>query len=195
MEQIYGHSAFSDDSHVDAVFWHDGAGGNTANSHDGPGLHQDLVKLELSGRTVIDKFGYEVDTRSPEELIGTWEIDELRRLLAEFRALCTKQDIVPVVVYVPIKAHVYAEHTSSDSGKRWNNRRDVQMAALDNVENTVSAVCRDVGIDVISVTSSFKERAKSDELLYYHFGTHWSSVGRQVAARVVANQILTKYDR
>lgn len=29
-------------------------------SHVGPGLHRDLVKLELSGQTVIDKFGYEV---------------------------------------------------------------------------------------------------------------------------------------
>ena len=31
MQYCYGHAIFSDDSQVDAVFWHDGAGGNTAN--------------------------------------------------------------------------------------------------------------------------------------------------------------------
>ena len=99
---------------------------------------------------------------------------------------------MPIVVFFPIKAHVYTHRVSPDSGSKWNEIRDEQMASLDNFENTVSIVCKDVGIDFISVTALLQERAKGDKLLFYHFGSHWASEGRKVGGKYVAEQLRSR---
>ena len=160
--------------------------------HVGPGIHPDLVKLDLPGRSVIDKFVNQSDTRTPQQLLDTEEVRELRSILTEFRALCVEQMIVPMVVFFPMKAHVYAGLVSPDSGSKWNEIRDEQLASLDNVENTVSIICEQVGIEFISVTAALTQRAKGDKLLFYHFGTHWASDGRKVAAEYTADQLRSR---
>ena len=91
-----------------------------------------------------------------------------------------------------MKAHVYSDFVSPDSGSKWNEIRDEQLASLDNLENTVSTVCAQVGIEFISVTASLKQRARGDKLLFYHFGTHWASEGRKAAAKYVADRLRSK---
>jgi hypothetical protein len=73
-------------------------------------VHPDnLGIVRLDGQKVPMLFGYWNPTEMPEKLIATPEWISLRNLLAEFKDICCKHEITPVVVYIPRKMEVYVE--------------------------------------------------------------------------------------
>jgi hypothetical protein len=159
-------------------------------------LHPDLVALELGGTTITTVFSYKNDIRSADELLKTNEWNVLRYLLMEFKTICNENNIVPVVVFIPTKAHIYAEYSSLNSGHDWIQIRSQQIASRNNVETTMGMVCREIGMNLVSLSPVFKQFAKEGIFLYYPFDTHWDSQARQIAASFVAEtlQISTRQE-
>jgi hypothetical protein len=137
-------------------------------------------------------FTYKNETTKPNELLKINEWAILRELLSEFKAIAAENDIVPIVVFLPTKAHVYAEYTIPESEPNWMQIRDEQIASKDNTETALRTLCREVGLQFISVVPAFEQAAGEGKLLFYPFDTHWNSEGRQIAAAVVAEALGAK---
>ena len=93
----------------------------------------DLVILKVGDRTITTVLKYKNETRTPKEL---WQVNEwvhLKDVLGQLKALCSENDITPLVVFIPSTAHIYAEYSTHESGANWLSIRDQQIAAKDNV--------------------------------------------------------------
>ena len=147
---------------------------------------QDLVMLELGGASVPAVFSYKNEARPPEELLKTTEWNLLSELLTEFKALCVEHGIVPIVLFLPTKTHIYAQYSAIDSESGWSRIRSQQIAFRNNIEMTMRLVCRKAGIELVSLTPVFEQAAKEGRLLYYPFDSHWNSHARDIAASFIA---------
>jgi hypothetical protein len=153
-----------------------------------------LVTTRVGDSTIKTVFSYKNETRDADELtkMNEWKI--LKGLLDEFESIAASNNIVPVVLFFPTKAHIYAEYTTTESEANWLTMRDQQIAAKGNVEGALRILCREIGIKLISVSSAFAQAASEGKLLYYQFDTHWNSEGRQLAASVVAEALSQNHD-
>ena len=151
----------------------------------------DLVSLKVGDATIKSVLWYKNESISSAELLKMNEWINLRQLLGQFKVVCTENDIVPIVVFLPTTAHIYAEYSMADSGPNWLAIRDQQIAAKDNVELALTALCREVGLEVVSLSPAFRRAASQGKLLYYPFDSHWNSEGRQVAASVLAERLIS----
>src|SRR5262249_34135778 len=124
--------------------------------------------------------------RSTQDLLQSEELGELRNILTEFKRICVENNIVPIFMYIPIAAHIYAEYSTESSGANWLKIRQEQIAIKANTEDAVLRLVEDVDIAFIDLTPVFESAAKDGKLLYYPFDSHWNSEGRAVAATVVA---------
>jgi len=149
----------------------------------------DLVTIKLKDSSMKAVFSYKNETRALNELLQLNEWIILKELLTQFKAIALENNIVPIVVFIPTKAHIYAEYVTSDSAVNWMAIREQQIAAKDNTESAVQALCRVVGLEFITLSTAFNRAAAHGELLYYPFDTHWNSEGRQVAASVLAQRL------
>jgi hypothetical protein len=153
------------------------------------GSPDNLVALRIGEETIQTIFRYKLETQTPGELLELNEWNVLRELFGQFKAIAAEHHFVPIVLFFPTKAHIYAEYSTSDSGAKWLAIRDKQIAAKDNVETAVRTLCREVGIELISLSPAFEQAASRGKLVYYPFDSHWNSEGRQVAASVVAARL------
>ncbi len=149
----------------------------------------DLVSINLGGSAVKAVITYKNDTRMPRELLEMDEWKTLRELLTEFKAIAADNNIVPFVLFFPTKAHIYAEYTTQESEPNWLQIRDQQIASKGNVETALHSLCREVGIEFVSVAPAFEQAAGEGKMLFYPFDSHWNSEGRQIAAQVVAEAL------
>jgi hypothetical protein len=145
-------------------------------------IHPDIVVLRLGTDEHRVRLFYRNDRRSTHEITRSSEWQELTRLLAEFKAVAMANKIVPVVLHIPTATHIYAEHSTVDSGARWRKVRSQQIAARANLEQAMIGLTKDLGIPLIDLCPVFSAAAESGKLLYYPFDTHWNSDGRQLAA-------------
>jgi len=148
-----------------------------------------LVTIKVGDSTIKTAISYKNETRTPDELLKLNEWNILRELLGEFKSIAEENNIVPIVLFLPTKAHIYAEYSTSESETNWMTIRDQQIAVKDYVETAVEALCREAGIELISLTPTFERAASQGEFLYYSFDTHWNPEGRQLAASVVAQRL------
>jgi len=151
----------------------------------------DLITIKVGNSTVKTVISYKNETRPPDELLKLNEWKVLRELLGQFRTVAAENNIVPVVLFFPTKAHIYAEYSISESDPNWMKIRDEQIAAKHNVEATLGTLCQEKGIELISVSPAFERAASQGKFLYYPFDTHWNSEGRQIAASVVAERLVS----
>jgi hypothetical protein len=149
----------------------------------------DLVTLKVGGADIKTVFSYEIEARKSDDLLKMDEWRILKELLGQFKAICAENNIVPIVVYIPTKAHIYAEYSTADSGAKWMTIRDQQIAARANVETAVRSLCREVGVELISLSPAFERAARQGTFLYYPFDTHWNSEARQLSATVLAEAL------
>jgi hypothetical protein len=152
----------------------------------------DLVTIKVGDSMIKAVFSYKNEIRTSNELLQLEEWSILRELLGQFKAIAAENHIVPIVVFFPTKEHIYPEYSTFDSATNWMTIRDQQIAAKDNVESAVRALCREIGIEMVSLSPAFERAAKQGRFLYYPFDTHWNSEARQVAASVLAETLSSR---
>ena len=158
-------------------------------------VHPDLALL---------KFGERADERllfverlntidSTEEMLKKEEWRAFEKILLEFKAFCAEHGIVPIIVYVPTPAHIYAQFSTDASGQNWLESRDGQIAAKENTVNAVRRLTQKLGIALIDLSPRFELAAKEGKILYYPLDPHWNLEGRELAARFVADTLKASY--
>jgi hypothetical protein len=156
---------------------------------DGPNdAHPDIAVVRLGSEThkvVLT----ESDVRPPAKIRSSREWHALTTILEEFKAVATANGIVPMVVFIPTSAHIYAEYSTAQSGANWLRLRDAQASGRANIEKSMILLTEELGLRLIDLAPAFDRAAAEGKLLYYPFDTHWNSEGRQVAAEVVAEAI------
>ena len=133
-----------------------------------------------------------VSTETTENMLRSEEWTNLRTILIEFHDLARAHQIVPMVVFIPLAAHIYAEYSTDASGENWLKVRDEQIAAAGNAEKAMIRLARELRIELIDLTPAFKEKAKAGRVLYYTYDQHWNSEGRETAATVIAETLRKK---
>ena len=151
-----------------------------------------LVTIKVGDSTIKTVFSYKNETRTPGELLKLHEWNILKELLVELKSIAEENNIVPIVLFLPTKAHIYAEYSSSESETNWMTIRDQQIAAKDHVEVALQTLCREIGIEMISLSPAFDRAASQGTLLYYPFDSHWNAEGRRVAASVLAEALISR---
>jgi SGNH hydrolase-like domain, acetyltransferase AlgX len=153
------------------------------------GVHPDVAVLRLEDESHKIFFAYKSDRRPPDKIRNSPEWRALTAVLQEFKAVATANGIVPVVVFIPTAAHIYAGFSTAESGVNWLRIRDEQTRARANVEESMIRLTGELGLRLIDLVPAFDVAASGGKLLYYPFDTHWNSAGRQVAAEVVGEAI------
>jgi hypothetical protein len=120
-----------------------------------------------------------------EREITNQEITALRSILSEFKSICHKHQIIPLLIYIPTATQVYAELYSSDSNGQFIER---VMNSLDNPSlHAIANLTTELHIDFINLLPVFKKKAADGHLLYHPFDTHWNLEGRRTAASFIAS--------
>jgi SGNH hydrolase-like domain, acetyltransferase AlgX len=161
-----------------------------ANGPIAKGVHPDLGMIQLNGQVVPMRFDYWNQHATSEQLLSRDEWKTLRTVMAEFRAVALENEIVPIVVFIPTKAEVYASLFSEQSGQGFLLKIRDQLQFEMNSAEALEAVAGEQGIRIVNVLPHFKELARQGKVLYYPFDTHWNIGGRQAAAEVIAKVVL-----
>jgi hypothetical protein len=154
-----------------------------------PPVHPDIAILNLRGKTYPKLFIDRFTAAASEELLARREFAAVGEVFAEFRRLCETERIMPIVLYIPAAAHVYAAYSTRDSGDRWLRARGTQIAASENTESAVSSLARRAGVEFLSLTPVFRHAAEEGKMLYYALDAHWNEEGRELAARFLAQAL------
>ena len=150
-------------------------------------IHPDVAVLRLPGdRTERIVFVTRHTGRSTEETLNsqTWQLFE--EILLDFRALCERNQVIPILAYIPWSTEVYAEYSTLDSGANWLRARESMITTSEMDEKAARALASRVGIELVSFLPAFKEAARQGKLVYRRFDDHWSSEGAEIAAGVTA---------
>jgi hypothetical protein len=150
----------------------------------------DLADLRLPTSRVQMLLIDRVNTDSPEQMLPSEGWTMLRQIITEFRNLARAYHIVPVVVFIPLAANIYAEYSTEASGENWLKAREQQIAAAGNAPKAMSRLARQLEIALIDLTPAFKAKAKAGNILYYPYDQHWNTEGRATAAAVIAQALM-----
>jgi len=156
---------------------------NEANSK---GVHPDLGMFQLKGHVVPMTVNYWNKHATSEQLLGSDEWKALRTVMAEFKAVAVKNEIVPIIVFIPTKVEVYGSFFCERSGQRFLLKIRDQLQFEMNSAEALEAVAREQGIQMVNLLPPFKELARQGQVLYYPFDTHWNVSGRQAAVEVIS---------
>lgn len=148
-----------------------------------------LIEIDLHGKRVKAIFSSFPDKRAPAEILKDTDGKALAGIFAEFKTLAEERNITPIVVFLPMLAHIYGPMTTQNSGAHWKAIRSEAIGNRSNVENAVKNLAQATGLDFIDLVPPFEAKAKQGELLYHRFDAHWNSQGRQVAAEWVAQRL------
>jgi hypothetical protein len=163
---------------------------NSPTIRDNKGVDIRWSEVNLADKSIKTVFCYQNDLRPASVLLKAPEYIILSDVLRAFKKICVGNNIVPLLVFIPTRTHVYAPYSSAvRGGPYWLKVREKQIAARQNIEDAITALCRDNGIRMISLTPKFESLAKEGKFLYYPFDSHWNSEGREAAARYVAEEI------
>jgi len=153
-------------------------------------LARDLAMIRLQGRDAFPMiFVDRQDTRPADALQSAAEWRHLVGLVSRFKTICHDHGIVPAMLFVPTAAHIYAEHSTDQSGPGWLSLRAGQIAAKMNQETAVANLSAQLGIPFISLSAPFEEAAARGEVLYDAFSVHLTPRGTEVAGVYVAGKV------
>jgi hypothetical protein len=145
-------------------------------------VHPDLGVIRVGAQLVPMAFGDWNPEGSAEQLLATAEWQALQALLTEFHHLCRASGILPVLLYIPSKSQVYAEHATAHSGQRFLQAAARQRPIRTNMVTAITTLAQRIELSLINLLPAFEQQAEAGRLLYYPFDTHWSGEGRQAAA-------------
>lgn len=149
----------------------------------------DVVDLRLGDRNIKVRLGQKINVAETAAIVRSDEWQQLRKIVTEFKTVCLQDSIIPTVMFIPSKAHIYAEHSTEQSGDDWLRVRDEQVAAKANLERAIIQLSEEVNVTFINLSPAFESSAREGNMLYYPFDTHWNSTGREIAARYVARAL------
>jgi len=160
---------------------------------NGGDIHPDIAVVHIGNRlhkvVFSSKLNRGLTRTTPEEISGSDEWQELKRILIEFKNVCADNNIIPIIIYIPTASHIYAEFTNEHSGHNWLKIRDEQIAGKANVESAMVDLARELNLKLISLSQVYELAARDGKMLYYPFDSHWNSEGREVAAAFVAERL------
>ena len=133
-------------------------------------------------------------TKSIEEIQQSEDWQILRNILVKFRTICSEHNIMPIVLFIPTPAHIYAEYSTDESGADWLRMRDQQVRAKGNLEGALDQLNRELDIPLISLTPVFDFAARNGQQLYDSFSVHLNSKGTELAASSIAHWIVETID-
>ena len=148
-----------------------------------------LMEIDLNGKRMETRFAGLPDNRKPKEILASVDGVALGKILSQFKRLALKENIYPVLVFIPTGAHVYAPLATDNSGADWKKMSARVLPNLDNVEAAVQTLARERDLAFIDLLPLFQEKARKGELLYYPFDSHWNSMGREAAAETIAKRL------
>ncbi|MGH7829159.1 MAG: alginate O-acetyltransferase AlgX-related protein [Candidatus Binatia bacterium] len=157
--------------------------------------HPDIAVINLGDQSHKVLFTYKNDARTPDELLRSSEWRKLREIMIQLRNVSLENDTIPIVMYVPTVAHIYAEYSTWESGQNWLNMRAAQITAKANRERAMISLCRELDISLLNLSRAFEASAREGKLLYYPFDNHWNSEGREVAAGFVSEALKKQESR
>jgi hypothetical protein len=155
-----------------------------------PKILPDIADLQLQNAHVQMLLLDKVSTESPEAMLKTEEWKNLRKILIDFRDVARAHHIIPMIVFIPLAANIYAEYSTTASGENWLKVRDQQIAAQANGEKAMIRLAREVNIELIDLTPAFRAKAKAGKVLYYTYDQHWNSEGGETAAAVITEALI-----
>jgi hypothetical protein len=145
-------------------------------------IHPDLGLIQVGVQVVPMVFGDWNPEGSVAQLLASAEWQALHALLTEFHDLCRASGILPVLLYIPSKSQVYAEHATAHSGQRFVQAAARQRPIRTNMVEALTTLAQQVELPLINLLPYFEQQAAAGRLLYYPFDTHWSGEGIQAAA-------------
>jgi hypothetical protein len=157
-------------------------------------IHPEIAEVRFGTNTTkMELMWYTKPPRSTADLLASGEFQGLKRILLEFAALCKRHGVVPILMNIPTKTHLYARYSTEQSGRSWKQIRDEQIRAKDNIDEAITALAAAIRIEYINLSPVFFKAAEQGVLLYYPFDTHWNSEGREIAAQHVAATLKAKF--
>jgi hypothetical protein len=159
-------------------------------SHNARYIHPDIVVINLQGTIHKALFRHKNYSQSTDEMLRSTEWQALKRILHEFNTICLENHITPIVVHIPMAAHIYAQYSTAESGVNWLTIRDEQVLAKANAVGAMITLCDELGLSLVDLSPSFEAAARQGKMLYYPMDMHWNSDGREVAAATIA-KVLT----
>lgn len=153
---------------------------------------QQLVEVSLNRKPEKMRFGKLTETRSLKELLFSEEGKALGEVVKEFKKEADRQNIFPVLLFIPMSAHVYAPYATENSGSEWMKVRSQYLNRRSSVRDLVHKLSKENALDFIDLVPSFEAKAREGVLVYYPFDSHWNSTGRQVAAEKVTEFLKEK---
>jgi hypothetical protein len=150
-------------------------------------IHPDVAVLRLPGnRTDHIVFLTRHTGRTAEASLTspTWRL--FAKILLDFKALCERNGIIPMLAYIPWSTEIYARYSTRDSGVNWLDAREAMIATSEMDERAARMLAAEVGIELVSFVPAFEEAARQGKLVYRRFDDHWNSEGAEIAAQVTA---------
>jgi hypothetical protein len=148
-------------------------------------VHPNLGIIQVGARAVPMVFGEWNPEGSAEQLLASAEWQALHALLTEFHDLCQAAGILPVLLYIPSKSQVYAEHATAHSGQRFLQAAARQRPIRTNMVEALTTLAQRVELPLINLLPAFEQQAAAGRLLYYPFDSHWNGEGIQAAAAAI----------
>jgi hypothetical protein len=145
-------------------------------------IHPQLGVIQVGAQAVPMEFDDWNPEGSAEQLLATAEWQALHALLTEFHHRCRAEGILPVLLYIPSKSQVYAEHATAHSGQRFLQAAARQRPIRTNMVEALTALAQRVELPLINLLPAFEQQAEAGRLLYYPFDSHWNGEGIQAAA-------------
>jgi len=153
-------------------------------------LPADLASVRLpTNRTFPIAFIDKQNTQSSGEIQKTENWKEFKALLIKFKKICVEHRIAPIILFIPTAAHIYAEHSTDQSGANWLKIRDQQIGAKANLETAIVRLSGDLSIKYLSLTPAFQTAARSGLQLFDSFSVHMTSQGTEVGGAYVARAL------
>lgn len=153
------------------------------------GVHPDLGIFHLDGKIVAMNFNYWNKHATSDQLLATEEWKRLGTVVAEFKEVAIRNEILPLIVFIPTKTEVYGSLFSKQSGQRFLVKIRDQLKFETNSAEAIDTLAQEAGVQVINLLPHFQELARRGKVLYYPFDTHWNIAGRKAAAEIIGSTL------
>ncbi|MCH7700930.1 MAG: SGNH/GDSL hydrolase family protein, partial [Planctomycetes bacterium] len=144
----------------------------------------------------------------PESLVNGKRWKATTEILRDMNARCVAAGAELVLVYAPTKAHVVlplvadrlpAEKVHAFAALRAKDSLPPPQQFLESLPDRMDAYetvaqqwCEEEGIEFISLTPPLRQAAAAGRQIYYTYDQHWTPVGHEVVAQVVARYCINR---
>lgn len=153
-------------------------------------VHPDLGVFRIGTGEIKMAFSYWNQEGSTAQLLASPEWQVLKSILSEFRLFCLRNNIQPLLVYIPSKIQVYDQYATENSGRSFKKKLAEHYPFRKNAHEAFTTLARELNLTVIDLLPYFEHLAAQGQLLYYPFDTHWNKTGIRAAANHIALSIV-----